>query len=465
MVKNNNILLRLKEDFINPLFLLLFFNFSALAQENNSFSNDLFNFNHKSLHKKLQEVNPETNIFYHNKSIFLQVLFNEIPLSDRVIKNLENSITTLENHSFTDPKLKLYYIGESQLILSLIQMKQGQHFRSAHNFIKAYDSFEKNLNTYPAFKDPEVALKFMEISASVLPKSLKWITSWFGVKSDKSHAFNHLTSLYYSNQLSDLAKKQCYAISLYLKLHFNTNEITNKVDTSYVLFNILQAEVYGKNKNFPLMIEALLTLPDHLNIKHFLLGKAYFITENKDAQDELNLFIDSSKTSINTSAAYFYLYQLNILNYEDSLYNLTKLLKDNPNQSYRDKWAKSEIKNPQSALLIQVRNVFDQGQYKRCIQLLNTKQTLSTRELYYLTNSYISLKQIDKAKQFYHQLLKRPFLNQYYIPKTGYNLAELTHLLEPNFAKSILKSLNSYKNYPYQSEIETKSELLLRQCD
>lgn len=464
MHKDNYILFVLKEGFINPLFLLLLLSFSVKAQQNKVLSDDLFNFNHQNLQSRLEFSPQETALFYTNKITFLQVLFNETPLSDSIIEHYEHSISTLENHSFkpSNLHLKTYYIGEAQLMLSLLQMKQGHQISSAKNFIKAYDSFETNLKKYPNFKDPIVALKFMEISASILPKSLQWITAWFGVKSNKDQAVKTLTSLYQSNQLSELAKHQCYALSLYLHLQFNISiHIKKPVETS-TLVHLLHAEIYGKNKKYSLMITTLLQLPNHLYLKHFLLGKAYFITENPQAKRELIEFISTSRSKANTSAAYFYLYQINIINQEAFVKNRALTLAHNPEQNYRDKWAKKEITLPQTAFLIRIRNTFDRGDYQLCIQLLNNIPTLNTRELYYLTNSYIYLGKIKKAKQSYSKLLKQGFNNQYYIPKTGYHLAETIYEQEPDYAISLIKAIRVYKDYPYQKEIETKSERILK---
>ena len=458
----NIVLYRLKEGFINPLFFALLISISGFTQTTESYSDDLLNFHNKTLIENLKTSPKEVQIFYNNKIVFLNTLFNQIAISKDVLSHFEQAIDTLEHTHFNKPKLKQYYIGEAQLMLSLLHVKFGNQMTSARYFVKAYDSFEKNLNNYPKFKDPEIALRFMEISASILPKSLQWITSLFGVKSDKNSAIKALKDIYQSEQLSPLAKHQCYALNLYLKLQFNIEVIQENSNNRFVLYDILNAELYGKQKEYPLMIETLVNIPDDLNIKHFLLGKAYFITEHPDAKSTFETFIHQTKTTNNVSAAYFYMYQLNMLNNENGLTNKTKTLQDYPNQNFRDKWAKSEIKNTQTPFLIHLRNAFDRGDYKRCIELLQTKSDWNIRELYYLTNSYIYLEEITLSKRYYTQLKAISSNNTYYVPKTGLHLATMLYSTEPEYSQSILKEIKSYKNYPYQKEIEAKTELLLK---
>lgn len=456
---------KLKEGFhIGPLFFILFLSYSCIAQNNNTLSKDLFNFNHSDLKNKTTEYTTEDQIFHKNKVTFLNIIFNESSISEQTLDTYENTISELEKIEFNQPRLKDYYIGEAQLILSLLYMKQGSQLSSARYFIKAYNTFSKNVKHYPEFKDPLVALHFMEISASILPKSLQWITSWFGLKSDQEKATQHLKHLYYSNQLSPLAKEQCYILNLYLKLQFDIQILKEQDPETFntVASKLILSEIYGKNKMYVSMINTLLEIPDRISLKHFLLGKAYFITEHHNAKSELLHFVSHSKTKTNTSAAYYYLYQLNLLNKEDSLQNRLNTLADNKHKNYRDKWAKEEILQTPDPFLIRVRNSFDRGDYAQCITLLNTKQKHSTREVYYLTNAYILTKQITKAKTSYNTLKKMGLTNEYYVPKTGLNLAQSICRDEPEFAKSILKTLTNYKNYPYQKEIETKSEMLLK---
>lgn len=460
-----NILFKLKEGFIiGPLFFILFLSYSCLAQDSNELSKDLFNFKHIELKNKIKLFPLEKQIFHENKITFIKIIFNELPITDNTIDRYENNINKLENITFNQPKLKDYYIGETQLIISLLHVKLGNQLSAARYFVKAYNTFNKNVNNYPEFKDPEIALNFMEISASILPKSLQWFTSWFGVKSDQKKAIKQLKYLYHSNQLSLIAKEQCYILNLYLQLQFEI-QILNKEaynTSNTIVSNLIKSEIYGKNKLYNPMIKALSEIPDDIGLKHFLLGKAYFITENQKAKKELLHFISSTKTQTNTSAAYYYLYQLNLLNNEDSLSNKTKTLAENHEQNFRDKWAKTEILQDPNPFLIRVRNSFDRGDYQECIDLLNTKQKYSVRELYYLTNAYIFTGQIPLAKEYYNKLVEIGLENQYYIPKTGLNLAQSIYLKEPEYAKSILKTLKNFKNFPYKKEIETKSEILLK---
>lgn len=437
--------------------MLLFVTFSTKAQQTHVLIDDLFQFNHQELQAKLENSSKETQLFYTNKMTFLQVLLNESPVSDSILDSYEKSISILEDISFNQPQLKWYYVGEAQLMLSLLQVKQGHQISSAKNFIRAYDSFEKNLKKHPNFKDPEVALRFMEISASLLPKSLQWITSWFGLKSDKDQAAKSLAKLYQSKELSPLAKKQCFALSLYLKYQLDIHTIEDDSYTPSALISLLKAELYGKQKQYPAAIKELNTLPNHLVLKHFLLGKAYFITGNPLAKQELLSFVKQSQTGSNITAAYFYLYQLDILNQVKNSEYKKRVLNINPEENYRDKWAKKEINTPQTAFLIKTRNSFDGGDYKTCINLLNTKSTFTKRELYYLTNSYIYLKQFKEAKQSFNRLINLGFKGEYYIPKTAYHLANSIHLRDKDYAIEILKTIDSYKNYPYQKEIEAKS--------
>lgn len=456
------VLYRLKEDFINPLFFALLISIPNLAQDLSSLNNALFNFDHIALNQNLKQNSIETNIFYTNKVKFLNTLFNQNSISEELIQEYENSIDSLDYCQFTHPEYKYYYIGEAQLILSLLHVKLGNQMSSARYFVKAYSTFERSLKSYPKIKDPLVALKFMEISASILPKSLQWITSWFGVKSNKQKAIVELRTLYNSNQLTPLAKTQCYALSLYLNLQFDIEVIHGDSKDNFVVFDILNAELFAKQKQYTSMIESLKRIPNHLNLKHFLLGKAYFINGHENAKESLQFFISNTKTSNNVSAAHFYLYQLNILNHETTEINKMKTLQVYPQENYRDKWAKSEIKNLQSSKLINLRNAYDRGDYKQCIILLNNNKEWSIRELYYLTNSYIYLKDQDAAKFHYNNLVKRSSKNDYYVPKTGLNLALLIYKEDPITAQTILKGLKFYNNYPYQKEIETKSELILK---
>ncbi len=463
MRKQVNIVLRIiEEGFINPLFFVLLISIPCISQDSNSYFQDLYNFNHHKLDRNLTYASQEDQIFYKNKIVFINILFNEAPISESIINHYEKSIEDLEELTFKKPQLKGYYIGEAQLILSLIHVKFGNQMSSAKYFIKAYGAFEKNIRNYPELKDPEIAMKFMEISASILPKSLQWITSWFGVESNKEQAIEALRSLYFSNELSPLAKTQCYALNLYLKLQFDIDVLRESSNLNFVVFDILLAEIYGKQKAFDLMIESLERIPDHISIKHFLLGKSYFITEHPDSKKTLEKFILAAKTTNNISAAYFYLYQLDILHQENGLTNRTLVLKQYPQQNFRDKWAKSELKNAQSTEFIRLRNAFDRGDYNTCIKLTALKPNLNIKERYYLANSYIELKQINQAKAQYKILVKQGLKNQYYVPKTGLNLSLLVYKYEPSLAQSILKELKSYKNYPYEKEIEAKSELLLK---
>lgn len=463
LVRNQiNILFRKKEGFINPLFFALLFSFSCFSQEPSSYPIDLFNFNHQKLKEDLQLSSPEDRIFYTNKITFLNLLFNETPISEALLETYENSIDSLENITFTEPKLQYYYIGEAQLILSLIHVKFGNKMSSASYFIKAYGSFEKNLKDYPTFKDPEIALNFMKISASILPKSLQWITSWFGVESDEEEAITKLKNIYSSTSLSPLAMMECYALNLYLKLQFDIEVIQEQSNINLTVFNILQSEIYNKQKAYTLMVESILSIPDQMSIKYFLLGKAYFITENSGSKKALETFISNTKTTNNISAAYFYLYQLNILNSEDSLKNRNLTIKQYPQQNFRDKWAKSEIHKLQTPFSIRLRNAFDRGDYQTCIQLTQHSSPIKIQELYYLTNSYIKIEDKNLAKTSYIKLLNLSKKDQYYIPKTGLNLAMLIYKDEPELAKSILREIKSYKNYPYEKEIEAKSDLLLK---
>ena len=460
--KHTNIQCRIKEGLINPLFFALIISFSCLAQEQATLSLDLFNFNHNKLNKDLVTLRSEDQIFYTNKITFLNILFNETAVSEDIITTYEYSIDQLTDLTFKQPELKEYYIGEAQLILSLIHVKLGNQMSSAKYFIKAYNSFERNLEAYPTLKDPEVAMKFMEISASILPKSLQWITSWFGVESNKQQAIKDLRTVYRSDQLSALTKTQCYALNLYLKLQFDIEVVQESSNTNVVLYDLLQAQLYGKQKQYKQMIESLGSIPDALSLKHFLLGKAYFITEHPECQSTLETFISSTKTTNNVSAAYFYLYQLNVLHDQDNTTNKAHTLTVYPQQNFRDKWAKSEIKQDQTADFITLRNAFDRGDYLQCIKHIQEKPEPQIREQYYLTNSYIKLDSIEKAKTAYNILVNMEHKNTYYIPKTGLNLAFAIRNDDPELAKRILKELKSFKNYPYEKEIEAKSELLLK---
>lgn len=449
-----------KEGVVHPLFLLFFICNICFSQTTPSKIDQLFNFS------SLEESNikfkdKQEKIFFNNKVQFLLALFNEVEITEDFILEFEQSIKQFKNGDFSQPHLKHYYIGEAQLILSLLQMKQGRQFQSGKLFMKAHQSFSENLKKYPNFKDPEIPLSFMEISASILPKSLKWLTSWFGVHSDKDKAIANIKKLYQSNQISELAKKQCEALNLYLMLQLNTSVLPIHSKYKHQLTQILSSELLLKQKQFSKAANQLNSIEKPISVVYFLLGKAYFLTENCEAEYMLNTFIEKAKTPTNTSATYFYLYQLDVLENRNSTSNYNNTIKKNSKPNFRDKRVQKDILKLQSKHIIKSRILFDRGDYRDCISfILETKNPKTILDLYYLSNAYLELGEMDKAISYFELLEHKCDKAMYYTPKTALHLAQKT----PNIQQAIqfLQIINNYNNYPYQNEIEARQELLLK---
>lgn len=463
--RNSNRIHYIKEGFLNPLFFAVLFNFTVFSQNLDPKIDLLFNF--KPLKEQPSNLFFDKNeqLFFENKEQFLLVLFNEIPVNNDLIDKFENDIETFKTAYYFNKHLKEFYIGETQLILSLLHMKKGNQFQSAKSFMKAHQSFSNNIKKYPNFKDPEIPLKFMEISASVLPKSLKWLTSWFGIKADKEKAIEELQKLYKSSSVSDIAKSQCYALNLYLKLQLNTSvlPVENKYPTQVT--KILNAELLIKQRKIHEVIQILNSIENPLQIVNFLKGKSYFLTENHSAKYYLNEFVESAKTQTNTSAAYFHLYQIDILKGYNSDENKLNTLKENSQPNFRDKRVQREIQTTQTKEIVQARIYFDSGNYIKCINYINSKSNIHKKLVYYLANSYLQIGNLIKAEHYYNTLKTKCETDEYYLPKTAYNIAEKIAHNNKEKAIKYLNIIEDYDDYSAQKEIEAKSELLIKELN
>ena len=360
---------------------------------------------------------------------------------------------------------KQLYLGELELMQSLLSGRAGSQFQASQYLISAYKNIKSILKTDPKHQEALLLKSYMDLSLSYLPKSMKWILSVLGLDTDKDTALKTIRNLHKTGLTNSFAKYELDAVNLYFQLQFDLHILNqNKFDNTEARLLVISL-LSDKKKDIPKMIDALKAMNSDLELASFMMGKALFLTENSKAKLYFEDFAAKNPTEINQTSALYYLYQIAILENDKTAQNkyyseISAI--ENP-ISYRDKWAKGHYEQALTPELIHIRNAFDRADFETCLDLISKAENSQQSPFlsYYACKSLAHLDKLSEAKLEFQNLISVSSESEYYSPKAALLLAKIqSEKQDKTEAQYYLEAVEDFDDYLYQKDIETQIENL-----
>jgi len=401
---------------------------------------------------------------------------------EKKLPRLEELIERIEKLSDKEPYRKLM-LGEINLAIALLHAKFQNNFSAAWQFYRAYNYLDNNYKEFPDFMPNYVPLGVLYAGIGSLPDDYRSMASLLGFHGDVDEGMEMVKKGYWTT-VSDpeVAFYREYFGFIYsyvfseLKPGSSVSPVELGLDVTSSGFLIyLQARIYMLDGEVGKAVEILKKVPrgkDYLsfNYLNYQTGKIAITTDMELARESFERFLRNTKSPNYLRSTYRYLTWYYLLKGEqDKAAEMKeKIFKEGGLFLGADKQALREAKRGFNVTLIKARLLFDGGQFKETLNLLNKNpidqccKTSHERVEYYYRKgrAYQELGQVKEAVVELDKALAYNKVEACYA--LGNSALQAAFIYEqsgkPNKAKEYFKLSLKYKDYPFYEGIHQKAK-------
>ncbi len=386
--------------------------------------------------------NPKNKFINYNEHYlkFLEVLITDdkFEYNDFTIRS-PGMLKAILNEKTSSPWQ--YYIASEMLLqIAITDLLHEKYFRAVLNLIRSFRYIQKNIQDHPHFELNTKLNGFYNLIFSIIPNDFKWITDIFGMKGDFEMGISQLENFCQYSSHDKLFEIEGSVVNFFLRSSIyedsnlnneylcqlmsicSINSLVRYLVSSSLLRN-------GKNSIVNKIIFNNDQDEDEIRIEHFnyLKGVCKLYNNDEEAEVYLKEFLNNYSGKLYANSARLKLAWYYFLNSETIKYKQTikNILVHNNNVLESDKQAYNEAVNKKyiDKVLLKSRILFDGGNYKKAIELLNCNasilNTLNNEkkvEFYYrLARSNQVMNIHEKALKYFKYVIDRgQNINDYY---------------------------------------------------
>ena len=393
----------------------------------------------------------------------------------------ERQLKLLKKLQF-DNKTYDFLRSEIKLRWAIIKLKNGEEFSAFWNLKQAYSIAKDNLNKFPEFIPSYKTIGLLHIIFGVLPDKYDWILYLFGVKGDVDQGLSELGHVSSSNHFLNLEAE--LSISLIHAYLLNNPDISENSITKiyqrnkHLLLDYAYSLILLKNSKSESALDilngSLSSFENPLNIVqcYYLLGEIYLHKSQSNAAIEFyHKFLQLHTAKNLVKDTYYKIAVCHRIggNHSEAKIYFEKCKQVEWAKNEADKYAETALESVPSKNvdLIRARYSTDGGYYDKAFDYLEgiNLAELSDKdrcEYYYRKARLFHKKElIEEAEQFYLRTIETQTENNWYFAPNAVLQLGLMSIAKGNneVAAEYLKSINRYRNYPYQKSIQRKAKI------
>ncbi|MCT4623074.1 MAG: hypothetical protein N4A46_05575 [Schleiferiaceae bacterium] len=439
---------------------------------------------------RVEKENRSNNFipFLRFNVAFTKIFVSEDPLLyESLNSNLNDWIDDVKDAE--DGAWKSTCLTEMYMLRSALKLKFGKNIKSGFDGIKAYNTAEEGVASYPEFKPLWLSWGLMKLAIGSVPDNYKGLISAFGYSGDIDQGLELIKGSWMYSQSEGhrylLAKSAL--IYGYTSLQLEQNwvhsitdlQVKDQLDSNNLLV-YLQAKFLQEQKQTSELIQVLENREKGAEAYpfyylDFMEGKAKVAAQRPDAAVPFQRYLENYKgknfiKAIHYQLAMHYLFQGNA---EKADYHKLLVFTEGNDFTGADKMALFMADRNMNETLLKAQAQYDNAQYNRALETLESGKNYcqnaidSTEMFYRLGRVHQALGNELKAIIAYKEAVQKDFRKAtYYGANSSLQLAKMLEQKEMNAsARYYYKLTLQFRNYPFQDGIQQKAKAGKRKVD
>lgn len=372
-----------------------------------------------------------------------------------------------------------HYLAELSLFRSIIYLFNRQELRAFIHFRQAYKQSNQNLNTHPLFLPNLKTAGIINLQIGVLPEKYNWILALLGFSGDIEKGKQQIEQLGMSNHLFN---SQAQLIDLLFNTYIlgkTSFEAVQKMQVAYPESQLMRLVFNAVAIKSNLSREVINnTKPSSIPIVYGQIAESFL---NKLALDSalhfFDLYLATSQKNISAEMAYKIAITHHLIGNDAKAAEFKNIgLNKATVVSEADEYARYQLSQEQMPCrdIIALRLLTDGGFFDEAKKIAESNGELpqecsEERQefLYRIARLWQLTGKTDLAISTYHQMFTIESEGLSYIQPNAHLQLGVLYLAKGDTvkARSHLSDVLSFKGYPYESSIRTKTKLLQKSLE